>query len=107
MSGSIVTRYALVSSVAQRGRRLQQAGACGRRDAGNVAKRDISGTAGAVCDRASFPRPSETLDLLEKRAVTDRAYSWTETSWPAFALKRILQRKLEYAGITHGRDLTE
>ena len=30
---------------------------------------------GAVCDRASFPRCEKTLDLQEKRAVTDRAYS--------------------------------
>ena len=32
-------------------------------------------TVGAVYDRASFPRCAKTLDLQEKRAVTDRAYS--------------------------------
>ncbi len=41
----------------------------------SVSKLEILSAVGAVCDRASFPRCEKTLDLQEKRAVTDRAYS--------------------------------
>ena len=41
----------------------------------SVLKLEILATVGAVCDRASFPRPRKRLELREKHAVTDRAYS--------------------------------
>ena len=83
MSGSIVTRYALVSSHSLRSTaagcnrlaRLAGATQSGHSYLVSVAKPDISRTVGAVCDRAFFKQIQRFAWPRKGRAVTDRACS--------------------------------